>query len=353
MKILSKFFPSPNYLNIPCFGVYISDTSIKYVQIDLNGFFDNLGKFGVINLEEGLVVNGEIKNPIKIIEILKELKNREKINFARIGIQDNNVFQYTIEVSVEKIKNIRQIVESSVEEYAKSSFKNFEVDYEIAEINAKNIVVLVFVSKKSTINNFVSVFDKAKIKLVSIEPIGSALVRALISNNKNYLVVDIGKKKTYLHFVKNSKKVFSEEINFGGDTITNSLIEELGISFLEAENSKIKIGFKKTIESREIFDVLANNISILKEKINNTYVDWVTGNKGPGFSNFKIENIIISGGTANMFGLRDYLATTLRIPVEIANPWVNLRTKGSFVPAMSYEESLSFAQVIGLSMAQK
>ena len=149
MKILSKFFLSPNYLNIPCFGVYISDTSIKYVQIDSNGFFDNLGKFGVINLEEGLVVNGEIKNPIKIIEILRELKNREKINFARIGIQDNKVFQYTIDVSIEKIKNIQQIVEASVEEYAKSSFKNFEMDYEIVESNMKNITVLVFVSKKS------------------------------------------------------------------------------------------------------------------------------------------------------------------------------------------------------------
>jgi type IV pilus assembly protein PilM len=353
MKILSKFFPSPNYLNIPCFGVYISDTSIKYVQVDSNGFFDNLGKFGVINLEEGLVINGEIKNPIKIIEILRELKNKEKINFARIGIQDSNIFQYTIEISVEKIKNIRQIVEASVEEYAKSSFKNFEMDYEIVQSNMKNITVLVFVSKKSTINNFVSVFDKAKIKLVSIEPIGNALVRALISDSKNYLVVDIGKKKTYLHFVKNGKKVFSDEINFGGDTITNSLKKELGVPFLEAENNKIKIGLKKSTESREIFDVLANNISALKEKINNTYVDWATSNSGPGFSNFKIENIIISGGTANMFGLKDYLATTLRIPVEIANPWVNLRTKDSFVPVMSYEESLSFAQVIGLSMAEK
>lgn len=353
MKILSKIFPPPNYLNIPCFGVYISDTSVKYAQINSNSYSDKLVKFGRVELPEGIVKNGEILNSEKIIEILKNLKNKEKIDFVRLGIDESKVFQYVIEIPVEKIKNIKQIVEASVGEYSENSFKNFEVDYEIIDSNSKKLKVSVFVSKKSVINNYVSVFEKSKIKIVSIEPVGNAIVRALVDNNKNYLIVDIGKKKTDLHFVCSGKNIFSKEIFFGGDTITNSLVNKLNISVFEAENKKIKLGLSKSFENKDLFEILMPTMSSLKEKIDTIYIDWVSENKRSTFPDFKLQNIILSGGTAHMFGLKDYLATTLKIPVEIANPWINLRTKDSFVPAMLFEESLSFVQVVGLVMAEK
>ncbi len=353
MKILSKIFPSPNYLNIPCFGVYISDTSIKYVQINSNGFFDKLGKFGVVDLPEGVVRNGEILNNEKIVDILKDLKNKEKIEFTRVGIDERNVFQYVLEIPIEKINNIKQIVEASVESRAGNSFKNFAVDYEIFEMSAKKIKVSVFVSKKEVVSNYVSLFEIAKIKVVSIEPVGNALARALVKNQGGQIIVDIGRRKTDLQFVYKGKKVFSTEVFFGGDTMTNALVIKFGWSFSQAENKKIALGLGKTLENKDLFEVLLHSISILSEKINNTYVEWLAENKEEIFPDFKLQNLVLSGGTANMLGLKDYLATTLKIPVEIANPWANLRSRGSFVPKMTFEESLSYAQVIGLSMAEK
>ncbi|MDQ5930190.1 MAG: type pilus assembly protein PilM [Bacteroidota bacterium] len=353
MKILSKIFPSPNYLNIPCFGVYMSDTSIKYVQINSNGIFDKLGKFGVVDLPEGVIRNGEILNPEKVVEILRDIKNKEKVSFARVGIDEKNIFQYILEIPVEKSKNIKQIVEASVEEKSGTSFKNFVVDYEIIEASTKSIKISVFVSKKQTIGGYISIFDKAKIKIISLEPAGNALVRAVGGGSGGQIIVDIGKRKTDLLFVYNGKKIYSTEIFFGGELVTKALVAKLGLSFSQAENKKISVGLNKSLENKDFFEFLVGNISILKDKINSTYLEWISENKEQMFLDFKLQKIILSGGTANMAGLKDYLATTLKIPVEIANPWINLQTSESFVSTMTYEDSLSFAQVVGLAMAEK
>lgn len=353
MKILSKIFPSPNYLNIPCFGVYMSDTSIKYVQINSNGIFDKLGKFGVVDLPEGVIRNGEILNPEKVIEVLRDIKNKEKISFARVGVDEKNIFQFIVEIPVEKFKNVKQIVEANVEEKSGISFKNFVVDYEIVDTNNRFIKLSVFVSKKKVIDSYISLFEKTKIKIISLEPVGNALVRAVGSSFGGQIIVDMGKRKTDLLFVYKGKKVYSEEIFFGGEIVTKALVARLGLSFSQAENKKITFGLNKSLENKDIFEVLVGNISILKDKINSVYLEWVSENKEQMFLDFKLQKIILSGGTANMAGLKDYLATTLKIPVEIANPWKNLQTNEAYVSEMTFEESLSFAQVVGLAMAEK
>jgi Tfp pilus assembly PilM family ATPase len=59
----------------------------------------------------------------------------------------------------------------------------------------------------------------------------------------------------------------------------------------------------------------------------------------------KIQKIIISGGGANLKGLKEFLELELKIPVEIGNPLINLGEVKNFPK----EKSLSFTTAIGLA----
>ena len=64
----------------------------------------------------------------------------------------------------------------------------------------------------------------------------------------------------------------------------------------------------------------------------------------------KINRIILCGGDANLAGLADYLQLSMKMKVENADVWINILDTKNSIPEMSFEESLSYATVIGLSL---
>ena len=64
----------------------------------------------------------------------------------------------------------------------------------------------------------------------------------------------------------------------------------------------------------------------------------------------KQDQIFLSGGDSNLFGLPEYLQKELDIPVSLANPWVNAKFPSKYLPSIKFKDSLRFSSVIGLSL---
>jgi phosphoribosylformylglycinamidine synthase len=84
------------------------------------------------------------------------------------------------------------------------------------------------------------------------------------------------------------------------------------------------------------------------------WVPWtgISDDKQPRFvQNKGVEKIIISGKGATIKGLTYFVASELKIPVEVANPWINiLPKKFNLLPPITHEESLAYATVLGLAL---
>jgi cell division ATPase FtsA len=112
---------------------------------------------------------------------------------------------------------------------------------------------------------------------------------------------------------------------------------------------KYKYGLDQESKAENIFPAVINGISVLRDEINKQYAYWEThdeNNKG----HEPINHIILCGGEANLAGLSDYLELSMKMKVENANVWVNVLKTEDKIPEMSFEESLSYATVIGLSL---
>ena len=65
----------------------------------------------------------------------------------------------------------------------------------------------------------------------------------------------------------------------------------------------------------------------------------------------RVDQIYLSGGAANVHGLRDLLADRLDAPVELLNPFLNVRySEKDFDPAFLDEIGPSAAIAVGLAV---
>jgi len=89
----------------------------------------------------------------------------------------------------------------------------------------------------------------------------------------------------------------------------------------------------------------------LRDELNKQYEYWKTHDTY-GAKNYEINRIILCGGDANLTGLSDYLEASMKIKVSHANAWMNITEMKTSVPNMSFEESLSYATVLGLALGE-
>jgi len=354
MKILHRLFPTPGYLSTPSIGVDISDTSIKYMEILFREGGDRIGKYGNINLPKGVIEGGKIISHEKLIEALKVLKNKEGFRFARATLPEEKIYQYEVDFIPENVDDLRQSIELTLEEHIPLPPASVEFDYEIVEKTPEKIRVLVGAVDKNTASQYVSIFESVGITPISLELEGSALARALIANEKEtVMIVDFGSTRTGISVVNGGNTLFSTTISFGGQYLTELIAKDFGITIAEAEIKKTKIGLSKLPENKELFGVILSGISVLRDEINKNYIYWHTHSAENGLLRQKIDKIILCGGNSNLVGLRDYLTSSLRMIIELGDPWINLNKKESYIPEITFEDSLSYAPAIGLALAQR
>jgi Tfp pilus assembly PilM family ATPase len=122
------------------------------------------------------------------------------------------------------------------------------------------------------------------------------------------------------------------------------------ISTVEAEKMKKKYGLQRNTENKEIFSVLLNSVSILRDELVKHFMYWHTHKDEDGKNNPPINKIILCGGDSNLIGLSDYFSVSMKSRVEMANVWINIVNTEDHVPDMSFKQALSFAAAIGLAL---
>jgi Tfp pilus assembly PilM family ATPase len=63
-----------------------------------------------------------------------------------------------------------------------------------------------------------------------------------------------------------------------------------------------------------------------------------------------VTRAILVGGNATVRGLPEYLAASLKIPVELGDVFRNLAPRGEWLPPLDYTESLAYGTAVGLAL---
>jgi len=349
----SKFFPTPVFLSLPSFGLDISDESLKFIELLPTGEGLRVGRHGERSVPTGIIESGKIVDPRRLQELLSNLRTEEGIHSVRVSLPEEQVYLFSLKLDKLGLVKIREGIELALEEHIPIPAQDAIFDYDIVNEDSKSFYLQVAAIQKNVIEGYLEVFASADIYVNAFELEAQAIARAVIKKGDldTYMIVDFGEKRTGIFIISRGVVMFTSTLEVGGVMLTNMIKKSFNISYEEAEEMKKTYGLERNRENKEIFAVLLNSVSILRDEIVKHFLYWHTHKDEEGKNNPLIKSVILCGGDSNLIGLPDYFSVSMKNEVNMADVWVNIRGTQKEIPGINFKQALSFGSAIGLALS--
>jgi len=337
-------------------GLDISDQSVKYVQLERKKDSLLVKKFDSKQIPKGLIEGGDIKDKDKLIDFLKVIKKEIGTSCIVVSLPEEKGFLSQVEIPEVKEEEIRDVLELQLENYIPLSGYDAVFDYEIikktTEGEKKGFLVNLTAFPATLVEDYRDVLIGAGFKPQAFEMETNSLSRAVVKKDDNtaQMIVDFGKTRTSFVVVKDQKIQFTSTISVAGDALTSAIAKDFGVDFFQAERIKKEYGFIKNKEYEKFFNSLLPLIGVIKDEMNKHINYWNTHMTTPGAKDEDVKKIILSGGDSSLEGFLEFLSYQLRMPVEMANPWVNIVDFDEHIPEIELREALMYSGALGLAL---
>lgn len=334
-------------------GLDIGSSFVKLVELEESKGGYRLKNFGTAKLPRETIVNGVIINADPLVQAIKNLLTSLKISSreASISISGHPVIIKKISLPLMSEDELEPIIESEAEQYIPFDLEEVNIDFQILGVNEENpdqMDIMLVAAKKAMIMEYNDVFKNAGLKARVIDIDVFALENMYAINytweeNDIVALIDVGASITNINIVKNGASIFNRDVFLGGNQITEEIQKELSVSFEEAE--MLKTGEEiEGIDQDLLNQTIAKASSAIAREIQRT-LDFFSG------SNYsEIRHVYLSGGAAKTKGLKDLLEEKISAPIEITDPFKNVKyDKKNFDTEYIKDISLIASVAVGLA----
>jgi len=349
VKVMGLF--TKNFL-----GIDIGAASIKMVEISLSGDKKKLENYVEFKLprkntslktfygEKSLLLGDRVFDVLQAV--LKKAKIKEKkVTFA---IPDFSTFFTTFDLPPMTETEVPQAIEFEARHHIPLPLEEVTFDWQIIEKKqvspgVKLKILLVAVPNK-VLQGYQKLATLCDFDVQGMEAEVFGLIRSSLAGGKFWgpvCLIDIGWQSTTVSIVEKKILQLSQSFDLSGTGLSRTLSQSLNISAEEAEELKIRHGLdpnkpqSATIITKEI-----KNLAIEAERVYQRFEKE---------SGKQINAVILTGGTATMFGLREYLESYFKKKVQKADPFAGL----IYPPILEQrlkEMAPSFAVAVGAAM---
>ncbi|HEY0964598.1 MAG TPA: pilus assembly protein PilM [Candidatus Paceibacterota bacterium] len=353
----SRLVPPPSYITMPCVGVDISDTSLKYVAFKpslKDGTKRTIEQWGEIVIPSAVVNRGDVQDPKQLAAVLSEFRDITKAEFVRVTLPEERAYLFETEIKHNTpMKEVRGLLEFRLEENVPIPSREVFFDYTILPVGegSKAVNVSVVAYAKHTIQSYYDACIAAGLRPVAFEVEGQAMARAIIPRNAEgaVMLVDFGKTRTGISIVYKGSLLYTSTIDIGGEELSRVLRKVVGEKpENELTHLKNTQGLIRGVDSSVVRDSLMSTVSVIKDEIMTRMQYWhLRTNHQPDRA---ITSIVLCGGSANLKGFPQYLAETLNLPTTRGNVWENAFSLDDTVPPIDRRQSFGYAAAIGLAL---
>ncbi len=361
-KVLTSF-PVPSKVAMPAVGLDISDYSMKFLELIPSRTGFRVARFATEEIPQGIIVGGTIARREALIELLSTFRQKHGLTFVRASLPEEPGYIFTTQVPKVLPDEIRSLLKFKLEEHVPIAPNDAVIDYDVVPVGTAlggQQIVAVSVFPERLAQDYADLLHTAGLKPVSLEIEAQAIARAAIpeSDTGTCMVVDIGRIRSGITVATEGIVRFTTTVETGGDSLL-ALIKQQLPEASEEELLHIKneegLAYRENPKVREAMERFAE---LLRGSIERYYLYWQThkdskegqGGQMPVLENQTITKIILSGGYANLGGLPEYLSRELRVKTVRANAWANVCSLESYIPPITYKDSLGYTSAIGLAL---
>ncbi|MBI2413993.1 MAG: type IV pilus assembly protein PilM [Deltaproteobacteria bacterium] len=209
------------------------------------------------------------------------------------------------------------------------------LDYMTAAKAAKpgdnTLSIVAFAAVRSDVERNITLFRDAGLDLRVLEVVPSALLFSFNANNAwepgvNYAMLDIGENKSTLAILKDKRLSFTREIGIGGADFTKQLASGMGRPEEDAEEYKIAFGLTSgDSDEDKAKKVLSQSVERLCTEVQRSF-DYFHAQ----FREGSVAKLFLSGGSARLKGIEEFIANILAVPVFKDDPLRSVRIPKRF-----------------------
>lgn len=338
----------PSFLKMPIYAFELSDESFKYLHMREQRGGLVVEDFGEGVVAPGIIERGEIKKPDILRALLKELFSKKNIKFAAVSLPEEKGFLRNVRLKGIKEEEIKSSLELQLEEHIPLPPEEIVFDYAIVGKEKEHFDIVINAFPRIIVESYLDAFAAAGATPAVVESELGASVEAVLPKTleASAMIIDWGKTRTSFAIAKNRILRFASTVPIGGKALDEAITKNLNVGIKEAEALKIKHGLLQTPEALPSFQAMVPIVTALREEAEKYINFWQTHSedkKAP-------ELIFLTGGDANLLGLREYLENELGIATTIANPWVNVIFPLRYLPELEKSDAIRFAASIGLAL---
>jgi type IV pilus assembly protein PilM len=210
------------------------------------------------------------------------------------------------------------------------------------------VSVLLTAAPRHLVERYVSIFKLSGLNLLSLETESFALSRSLVGNEDSViLIADVGSLTTDITVVKKGVPVFSRSINAGGKTVTKAIADSMDIDPARAEQFKQDVGMNTgggAAQSKGVAKIIEQSFTTVINEMKYTLETQQRGGQ-------TVEKILLTGGSAFLPSLDQYISNVLGVKVLIGNPWARISYPKDLVQSLE-KVAPRMGVAIGLAMRE-
>ncbi|HEY6150539.1 MAG TPA: type IV pilus assembly protein PilM [Gaiellaceae bacterium] len=320
-------------------GLKIGGSQLAAARVINNGS-PELVQVAREDLDHGMVVGGELREPELLAEQLRAFFRKHKLprQGVRLGIANNRIGVRIFEIAgIDDPKQLENAIRFRAQEVLPIPIEEAVLDFQVLgdrvddEGNKVRRILLV-VAYRELIDRYVSACKKAGIRLSGIDLEAFALLRALAGTGADdqpapgdaaVVVVAIGHDRSTFAVSDGRVCEFTRVLDWGGGTLDVAIARELDAAPSEVEPFKreLSLAVDNVPEGLTPEQATAAREAV-RRQLSGFARELVSSlqfyQNQPG--SLGIGEIVITGGTAHLQGLADELQKLIGVRVRVGDP---------------------------------
>ena len=311
----------------PLIGLDITTSSIKLIEISLKGSQYCVEAYAAEATPANAMNEKAVTDPVLVAEAIQRAAKRAgtKTKDVAIAISGDAAITKVIQMPDSLSANdLEDQIELQADQFIPFPMDEVRYDYEVIGQSEKKVGmvdVLLVASRSENVAQRVLACEMAglHVRVVDVEPYAlensCRLMMHQLPNggvDRVIAVADFGASSTTFSVMKNLSVIYTRDLAFGGNQLTEDIMRTYGLSYADAGRSKKLGGLPDNYQS----DVLNPFINDMCQQIIRSLQFF----NAAGISREQPEFILISGGCANIPGVAQYISNRLGIRAECCDP---------------------------------
>ncbi|MFH1853860.1 MAG: type IV pilus assembly protein PilM [Candidatus Omnitrophota bacterium] len=319
-------------------GIDIGKYSIKLIEIEHKKGYPEITKAALRR-----VVDGDTKTALEDVVSVSKLS----LKHVNVSLSGPSVIVRYIEMPPMKKEELNSAIRFEAEKYIPFDIKDSIIDCAVLDkVSTSSQRVLLVAARKNYVNNMLELLKGAGLEINAVDIDSFALLNSfqrtnLDNKNENTCaLINIGAKFLNMNIITKGRAYFTRDILWGGIDVTNRIKDATGLSLEDAEALK-----KNPNEKREeLVGIIVPVLERLTSQVRMS-LDYFESQFGKC-----VEKIYISGGTAYLFNMVDFLKDNLGVDTLMWNPFDNIRISESMTEKEVSAMPAVFAVAVGLAL---